>query len=113
MNPKFSQLAVMNVDKGEEIAGGWATQHIPQTGIYKLLAKRRRDGVIEWAHFIQRDNGIKERVMRGEVKDREQLDEVVAIANENLGRLFGARLQPVEYDMRALDGKKISDTKKH
>lgn len=102
----------MNVDEGEEIVGGWATLHIPQTGIYKLLAKIRRDGMIEWAHFIQRDNGNKERVMRGEVKDRAQLDEVIEIANKNLGALFGVQLQPVEYDMYTLDGKKMPD-KKH
>ena len=113
MNPKpfLSQLAVMNVDKGEEIVGGWATVRISQTGIYKLLAKKRKDGVIEWAHFIQRDDGTKDRVMRGEVNSREQLDEVVEIANRNLQKLFGAKLQAVEYNMYNLDGSKISDTK--
>ncbi len=111
MKPNLSQMAVLNINDGEEIVGGWATRHVPQTGIYKLLAKKRKDGVIEWAHFIQRDNGIKERVMRGEVENRAQLDEVIEIANKNLGRLFGVQLQAVDYDMYTLDGKKISDTK--
>ena len=31
-------MAVMNVEKGEEIVGGWASVYIPQVGIYKLLA---------------------------------------------------------------------------
>ena len=53
MKSNLSQMAVMNVDKGEEIVGGWATAQISQVGIYKLLAKKRKDGVIEWAHFIQ------------------------------------------------------------
>lgn len=111
MKPSLSQLAVMNVDASEEIVGGWATAHIPGTGIYKLLAKKRKDGMIEWAHFIQRDNGLKERVMRGEVKSREQLDEVIAIADRNLGRLFGVSLQPADYDVYTLDGKKASRTR--
>ncbi len=33
MKPSLSQMAVMNVNKGEEIAGGWATAHIPQADI--------------------------------------------------------------------------------
>ena len=111
MKSNLSQLAVMNVDKGEEIVGGWATKHIPEVGIYKLVAKKRKNGMIEWAHFIQRDNGSRERVMRGEVENNEQLDEVITIANKNLGRLFAVQLQAVDYDAYTLDGKKMSDTK--
>lgn len=109
MKPTLSRMAVMKVDEGEEIVGGWATAHIPQVGVYKLLAKRRKDGVIEWAHFIQRDNGLKERMLRGEVESRERLNDVIEIANKNLGRLFGVKLQAVDYDMYTLDGKKASD----
>jgi len=29
-------MAVMNVDEGEEIAGVWASPHIPQVGIYRV-----------------------------------------------------------------------------
>jgi len=104
-------MAGMNIDEGEEIVGGWATAHIPGTGIYKLLAKKRRDEVIEWAHFVQRDNGLKERVMRGEVESREKLDEVIEIANQNLSRLFGVKLQIVDYSVYALDGKKAARTR--
>ena len=105
MTSSLSQMAVMNVEKGEVIVGGWATPRIPQVGSYKLLAKKRQDGVIEWAHFIQRDNGLKERVMRGEAKDQAQLDEVLEIANRNLQRLFGVNLVAVDYDMYLLDGR--------
>lgn len=109
MKPTYiSRMAVMNVDVGEEIVGGWATPHIPQVGIYKLLAKKRRSGIIEWVHFIQRDNGAKEPVLHGEVESRERLDDVISIANRNLGRLFGVQLQAAEYDMYTLDGKKAS-----
>jgi len=111
MKPSLSQMAVMNVEEGEELVGGWATAHIPGTGVYKLLAKKRRDGVIEWAHFVQRDNGLKERIMRGEVESREKLDEVIEIANKNLGKLFGIALQAVDYDVYTLDGKKASGAK--
>jgi len=111
MKPSLFQMAVMNVDEGEEIVGGWATAHIPGTGIYKLLAKKRKDGVIEWAHFIQRDNGVKEVIFRGEAKSRQQLDELIEISNRNLKKLFGVALQAADYDVYTLDGKKASDTK--
>jgi len=106
MKPSLSKLAVMNVEKGEEIVGGWATAHIPGTGIYKLLAKKRKDGVIEWAHFIQRDTGAKQIVFRGEVNSREQLEQVIELASKNLSRLFGVTLQAVDFDMYTLDGRK-------
>ena len=109
--PSLSQMAVMNVDEGEEIVAGWVTPHIPQVGIYKLLAKKRKDGMIEWAHFIQRDNGSKERVMRGEVDSREQLEQVIEVSNNNLRKFFGVALQAADYDTYTLDGKKSSETK--
>ncbi len=109
MKPKLQ--AVMNVDKGEEIVGGWASAHIPQVGIYKLLAKKRKDGIIEWAHFVQRDSGLKEKVYRGEVESREKLNEVLEIMNRQLQRVFGTSMKSTDYDMSTLDGKKASKTK--
>ena len=103
--------AIMDIDEGEDIVGGWATKHIPQVGAYKLLVKRRKDGKMEWAHFIQRDNGLKERVTRGELENQKQLDELLEITNRNLKKFFGVELQVVGYDVRTLDGKKISQTK--
>jgi len=79
-------------------------------GIYKLLAKKKADGTIEWAHFVQRDNGLKERVMRGTVSTLEELDVVKDAVNNNLRRTFGVTMQAAEYDVRTLDGKKASDT---
>ena len=111
MKSSLSQAAVMNVEKGEEIVGGWATPHIPQVGLYKLLAKKKTNGEIEWAHFIQRDNGLKEMVMRGTVKNRGELDTVIEVANKNLSKLFGVTLQATDYDMYTLDGKKASEIK--
>jgi len=104
-------MAVMNVDKGEEIVGGWASAHIPQVGIYKLLAKKRVDGVIEWAHFVQRDSGLKEKVYRGEVESRERLDDVLEIMNGQLRRVFGVTMKAADYDMHTLNGKDASSTR--
>ena len=111
MKTNRSQMAVMNIDKGEEIVGGWATPRIPQVGIYKLLVKKRRDGKMEWAHFIQRDNGLKDMVSRGELENPQQLDDLLEITHRNLKKFFGVELQAAEYEVRTLDGKKASDTK--
>src|SRR5512134_1205914 len=105
------QIAVMNVVKGEEIVGGWASAHIPQVGVYKLLAKKRVDGVIEWAHFVQRDNGLKEKVYRGEVESREKLGEVLEIMNGQLKRVFGVIMKAAGYDMYTPGGKDTTSTK--
>ena len=111
MKPDCTNVAVMMIEKGEEFFGGWATPHIPQVGIYKLLAKKKADGAIEWAHFVQRDNGLKEKVMRGTVKNSDEYALVNDAVNNNLQRIFGITMQPAEYDVRTLDGEKASDTK--
>jgi hypothetical protein len=110
MKSDLSKMAVMNVEKGEEIFGGWTTPHIPQVGVYKLLAKKKKDGTIEWAHFVQRDNGLKENVMRGTVKTPGELDIVRDIADNNLRRIFGVAMQAAGYDVSTPDGKKASET---
>ena len=100
------QMAVMNVNEGEEIVGGWAAPRIPQVGIYKLLAKKKKNNMIEWAHFVQRDNGLREKVFRGEVKNQSELDTVLEVTNKNLLKFFGVVMQPADYDISTLDGKK-------
>lgn len=85
--------AIMAVYAGEELVGGWVTPHINGTGLYKLMAKKRRDGKIEWAHFIQRDNGVREPVLNGTVDRTAQLQAVLELANKNLSRTFGAHIQ--------------------
>ena len=105
MKKPLSQMAVMNVDEGEEIFGGWVTAHIPQTGCYKLLAKKNKQGKIEWAHFIQRDNGEKKVIFRGTLDDESQIDTLLDAANKNLQRLFGVTLQKADYDAYTVDGK--------
>ncbi len=110
MKNNLSQIAVMNIEDGEEILTGLATAHIPQVGIYKLLAKKKVNDTIEWAHFVERDNGLKEKVMRGTVNSLGEFDIVIDTVNNNLRRIFGVTMQPAEFEVRTLDGKKASDT---
>ncbi len=109
-NRPIAAQAVMNVDKGEEIAGAWVTPHVPQIGIYKLLAKKKADGTCEWAHFVQRDNGSKEKVYRGTVENEGRLADVVAAINNALRTAYGSniQLQVADADVYTLDGKKDS-----
>ena len=107
------QIAVMNVDAGEEVLGAYVTPHVPQIGIYKLLAKKKKDGTCEWAHFVQRDDGRKENVYRGEVENEVQLADVVDGINAALRKTFGLTisLHPADSDMYTLDGKQIPPTR--
>jgi hypothetical protein len=110
MKNSHSQIAVMNLEEGEDLFAGRVTPYISQVGIYKLLAKKKTDGTIEWAHFAQRDNGLKEKVMRGTVNTLEEFDILNDTINNNLQKIFGVTMQPAEYDVLTLDGKKVSDT---
>ena len=110
MKNNLSQMAVMNIEEGEEILAGRATAHIPQGGIYKLLVKKKADGTIEWAHFVERDNGLKEKVMRGKVNSLDEFEIVIETVNNNLRSIFGVTMQPAGFEVRTLDGKKVSDT---
>ncbi|HEX2696169.1 MAG TPA: hypothetical protein VHM28_00580 [Anaerolineales bacterium] len=101
--------AIMNIDEGEEVASACASPHVPETGIYKFLAKRKKDGTFEWAHFVQRDNGMKENIYRGQAETRQQLNQVLEIMNYNLKRVFGVEMRSADYDVYSLDGKKASN----
>jgi hypothetical protein len=107
------QAAVMTVDEGEEIIGGWATAPIPGVGFYKLLAKRKRDGTCEWAHFIQRDNGARTGVTRGTVPTAAKMNDVLEVMNGALRKTFGPHIQlrSTVMSARTLDGQPISDTR--
>jgi len=111
MKPDLSRAAVLSIEKGEEIFDGWATAHIPQVGIYKLLAKKKADGTMEWAHFVQRDSGVKERVLRGDVKSIEEFTVVKDAIESNLRRIYGVSLQTVGYDIETPNGKKTTGTR--
>ena len=109
----LSKLAVMNVNEGEEILPSYVTPHVPQIGIYKLLAKKKKDGKCEWAHFVQRDDGRKENVYRGEVENESRVADVIAAINSALNTAYGPaiRLHPADSDMYTLDGKQVLPTR--
>ncbi|MEZ0397328.1 MAG: hypothetical protein ABWK53_12980 [Anaerolineales bacterium] len=106
------RFAVMTLAEGEEIAGMWVTKPVPDSGLYKLIAKKRADGRYEWAHFIHRADGRKEVILRGEAENQEQLDNLVEIINRNLRQTFGPAfaLEPAAMDVYSLDGKKAPPT---
>ena len=109
MAQDISKQAVMNVDKGEEVAGVWATPDIPQTGVYKLVAKKRKDGTIEWAHFIHWPDGTRKVVFRGEVESKARLADVLDAANKHLQGIFGVTMSATDVSMKTLDGRTTDD----
>jgi len=114
MTPKQAKEgAIMSVDKGEEIAGMWVSPEISQTGFYKLLAKQKKDGTFEWAHLLQRADGTKKLMFRGDVKTKKELQKVVDIASTQLSRIFGPsiKLKVAEADFYSLDGMKLKHEK--
>jgi len=102
----------MNVDKKETIAGMWATPQIPQVGAYKLVAKKRVDGVYEWVHFQHRLDDTRKVLFRDEVESEEQLGVVVDAANKHLQNIYGVSLSVADASMKTLDGRS-SDSKVH
>jgi len=105
----MSSIAIMNVNEGEEIVVTLMSGHIAGTGYYKFLAKKRKDGKYEWAHFVQRDSGMKDRVYKGETENEEQLKLVIDIMNKNLVRIFGspAEMKPGSPSFHDLNGLKL------
>jgi DNA-binding PadR family transcriptional regulator len=108
----MASFAVMNIDKGEEIIFALVSGHIPGTGRYKYLAKKLKNGEYEWAHFVERDNGNKEKVYRGNVKSEKELKLVLEIMNKNLKKIFGDKAEMKEGmpEFRSLMGKKFDDS---
>ncbi len=108
----MAQFAVMNIEKGEEIAIAVVSGIIPGTGRYKFLAKKKKNGEYEWAHFVERDNGNKEKVYRGEVKTEEELKLVLSIMNKNLKKIFRDKAEMKEGipEFRSLMGTKFDDS---
>ena len=112
LNMKKPEIqAIMNVAKGETIAGMWVSPLIPGTGFYKLLAKRKPDGTCEWVHFLQREDGSKKELFRGEVESEARLNDVVNTTSTTLGKIFGigVKLKVAEFDTYTIDGKKFDD----
>jgi len=102
--------AVMNVDKGESIEGLWATPQIPQVGAYKLVMKRRTDGVFEWVHFQHRLDGTRKVLFRGELETKVRIADVLEVANKNLHNVYGVTMSAADVNISTLDGRKSSNT---
>ncbi len=110
MQKDLSKSAVMTLGEGEELVAGRTTALIPQVGRYKLLAKKKADGSIEWAHFVEREDGRKEQVIRGTVPSTDAFDIVIDAVNSNLRKVFGVTTQSAEFEVRNLDGQEMSGT---
>lgn len=108
----MASFAVMNIEKGEQIAIAVVSGHIPGTGRYKFLSKKKKNGEYEWAHFTERDNGNKENVYRGEVKTEDELKLVLGIMNKTLKKIFGDKAEMKEGipEFRSLMGTKFDDS---
>jgi hypothetical protein len=81
---------MLRINEGEEIVHALVSNYISGTGYYKFLSKQKADGSFDWVHFKERVNGDKEGVYTGTTATKQELEEVVAIANRNLVRIFGA-----------------------
>jgi hypothetical protein len=101
--------AVMNVDKGESIEGLWTTPQIPQIGVYKLVVKKRVDGVFEWVHFQHRLDGTRKVLFRGELETKLRIADVLESANKTLRNVYGVTMSVADVDNSTLDGRKPSD----
>jgi hypothetical protein len=108
--PDLRSQAVMNVDKGESIEGLWATPQIPQIGVYKLVVKKRVDGVFEWVHFQHRLDGTRKVLFRGELETKLRIADVLDAANKTLRNVYGVTMSVADVDISTLDGRKSSDT---
>jgi hypothetical protein len=108
----MAQFAVMNIEKGEEITIAVVSGHIPGTGRYKFLAKKKKNGEYEWAHFKERDNGNKEVMYRGDAKTEDELKLVLSVMNKNLKKIFGEKAEMKEGipEFRSLLGTKFDDS---
>lgn len=103
--------AVMRIEKGERIVGGWITPEIAGVGMYKLLAKKKADGTCEWVHFIQRSTGKKENFVGGTTRNEKEIEQVIAAVNRSLERVFGpgCRLRIAGSGVFSLDGKSLGE----
>jgi hypothetical protein len=108
--PDLPSPAVMNVDKGESIEGLWATPQIPQIGVYKLVVKKRADGIFEWAHFQHRLDGTRKVLCRGELESKVRIADVLDAANKTLLKVYGVTMSAADVNISTLDGRKSSHT---
>ena len=108
--PDLKSQAVMSINKGESIEGLWATPQIPQIGVYKLVVKKRTDGIFEWVHFQHRLDGTRKVLFRGELETKLRIADVLESANKTLLRVYGVQMSVADIDISTTDGKKSGTT---
>jgi hypothetical protein len=108
--PAGTLRAVMEIDKGEEIAGAWCTAAHPTIGTFKLLLKKTREGRLEWAHFLQAPDGGIGMVLRGELRNPEELSQLKAVIHRSIQNVTGLelRLQDSVYLAYTVDGQPLN-----
>jgi hypothetical protein len=107
--PESKMQAVMNVGEGETIAGMWASPRIPEIGVYKLTAKKRKNGTYEWVHFQHRLDGTRKVLFRGEVETKARIADVLEAANKTLNQVYGVTMSVADYDVSALNARTSGD----
>lgn len=101
--------AVLSSQEGDEITGMYVSPKIETIGTYKLLVLKRKSGKYEWANFVERGNGIRDSVYRGEFDRPEQMEILVSSINKALNTAYGpaAKLYVAKAVMKTIDGKEI------
>lgn len=100
----------MQIDKDESIEGLWATPQIPQIGVYKLIVKKRKDGIFEWVHFLHRLDGTRKVLFRGELEAKIRIADVLEAANKTLRNVYGVTMSVADVNISTLDGRSAGDT---
>jgi hypothetical protein len=105
-------VPMLSIDKGEEIVHALVSAYIPGTGYYKFLSKQKTDQTFAWVHFVERVNGSKENVYRGEAGSKEVLEKALELMNRNLLRIFGAaaEMKPGKTEVKTTMGTKDDGT---
>ena len=111
MNPQddLRNTAVLASEEGDEIAGLYVSPKIENIGIYKLIVLKRKSGKYEWANFVERDNGNRDNVYRGEFDSPEQMEILVSSINKALNTAYGpaAKLYVAKAVMKTMAGKEV------
>ncbi|HYV94474.1 MAG TPA: hypothetical protein VE978_22060 [Chitinophagales bacterium] len=105
----FRNAAVLTSEEGDEIAAIYVSPKIETIGTYKLIVLKRKSGKYEWANFVERDNGMRNSVYRGEFDKPEQIEILVSSINKALNTAYGpdAKLCLAKAVMKTMDGKEI------
>jgi len=108
-NDELRNAAVLTSDEGDEIAGIFVSPKIPSIGIYKLIILKKKSGKYVWANFVERDNGDRNSVYRGEFEKEKQIQDLVDSINSALNTAYGpgVKLYKAKAVMKTMDGKEI------